>query len=147
VSLTQPASSPLQQQPPSNGSVSAWIKWTAAGSGAPYLPVLTLRSRELAVANVSGALVPLHAHISVFMGCPRPLPPGSSAQLCIEVLLVKAGSPAPNQATVAQSLWFSSGWPWRWRDDAWHNLVLLQVQHPVLPRCPATPLAACPAAS
>ncbi len=129
VALTQPSSSPLQLQPPSQGSLSAWVKWDAgsSSSSSSYLPVITLRSRQLAVANISGAAVPLHAHISLFLGCPRPLPAGSSAQLCIEVLLVKAGSPAPGQSTVAQSLWVSSGWPWRWRDGSWHHLALLQV--------------------
>ncbi len=127
--MTLPASHALQTNPPPNGSLSLWVKWDPAlssSSSSQHLPLISLRSPVLATANVSGQLVPVRAQLALSFGCHRPL--GSvSAQLCIEVVLAKDSSPAIGQVTVAQSLWFSSGWPWRWRDQRWHHIVLLQV--------------------
>jgi hypothetical protein len=128
IELNLPASHALQTTPPATGWLSLWVKWDPALgiASSQHLPLISLRSPVLATANVSGQLVPIRAQLAMSFGCHRPL--GSvSAQLCIEVVLAKDSSPSTGQATVAQSLWFSSGWPWRWRDSRWHHVALLQV--------------------
>lgn len=128
IEITLPASHALQATPPATGSLLLWVKWDPALSiaSSQHLPLISLRSPVLATANISGQLVPVRAQLALSFGCHRPL--GSvSAQLCIEVVLAKDGSPAAGQATVAQSLWFSSGGPLRWRDGRWHHIALLQV--------------------
>lgn len=134
------ASSTLQQQPPAAGSLSTWFKWSASSSSA-YLPVAALQSRVHAIMDNAGTQSPIRASLSVFLGCPRPLasPP---AQLCVEATLLQVGA-LPGQVLVARSLWAAAGAADRWRDGAWHHLVLMQVRHYRGNNCSAAFLRVC----